>query len=107
MGDNGCVWKPLCKMNHLFTDDKCEDCTNKETQWDYVFARKGGNNMSENRCVCCGAIIPEGTQVCPNCEKKSYFHRETPEERFDRIMNDWVYPVGIVVLIIAIYFLVR
>ena len=21
-----------------------------------------------NRCVCCGAIIPEGRQVCPNCE---------------------------------------
>ena len=22
-----------------------------------------------NTCVCCGAIIPEGRQVCPNCEK--------------------------------------
>ena len=22
----------------------------------------------ENRCVCCGTIIPEGLQVCPNCE---------------------------------------
>lgn len=22
------------------------------------------------RCVCCGAIIPEGRQVCPNCERK-------------------------------------
>jgi hypothetical protein len=22
----------------------------------------------ENRCVVCGAIIPEGQQVCPNCE---------------------------------------
>lgn len=20
-----------------------------------------------NRCVCCGAEIPEGRQVCPNC----------------------------------------
>ncbi len=26
----------------------------------------------KNKCVCCGAIIPEGRQVCPNCEK----HRE-------------------------------
>ncbi len=25
---------------------------------------------TDNRCVCCGAIIPEGRQVCPNCEKK-------------------------------------
>ena len=24
----------------------------------------------ENRCVCCGAIIPEGRQVCPHCEKR-------------------------------------
>ena len=23
----------------------------------------------ENRCVCCGAIIPEGRQVCPKCER--------------------------------------
>ena len=22
-----------------------------------------------NHCVCCGAIIPEGRQVCPNCER--------------------------------------
>lgn len=26
--------------------------------------------MNENRCVCCGAIIPEGLQVCPICEQK-------------------------------------
>lgn len=23
----------------------------------------------ENRCVCCGEIIPEGRQVCPQCAK--------------------------------------
>lgn len=22
----------------------------------------------ENRCIICGAVIPEGRQVCPNCE---------------------------------------
>lgn len=21
-----------------------------------------------DRCVCCGAIIPEGRQICPKCE---------------------------------------
>ena len=26
----------------------------------------------DNRCVCCGEIIPEGRQVCPMCEKKGY-----------------------------------
>lgn len=24
----------------------------------------------EDRCVCCGALIPEGKMVCPNCCKK-------------------------------------
>ncbi len=22
----------------------------------------------DNNCVCCGAIIPEGRLICPNCE---------------------------------------
>ena len=22
----------------------------------------------DNRCICCGAVIPEGRMVCPNCE---------------------------------------
>ena len=26
-----------------------------------------GDDM-ENTCVCCGAVIPEGRQVCPKCE---------------------------------------
>ena len=25
-----------------------------------------------NTCVCCGAVIPEGRQVCWNCENTSY-----------------------------------
>ena len=25
----------------------------------------------ENRCVCCGEIIPEGAQVCGNCTGKA------------------------------------
>lgn len=27
--------------------------------------------MSEERCVCCGAVIPEGRMVCPECERKA------------------------------------
>lgn len=23
--------------------------------------------MTEDHCVCCGEIIPEGRMVCPNC----------------------------------------
>lgn len=22
----------------------------------------------EDKCICCGAIVPEGRQVCPKCE---------------------------------------
>ena len=25
----------------------------------------------DDRCVCCGAVIPEGRQVCPSCESKA------------------------------------
>jgi RNA polymerase subunit RPABC4/transcription elongation factor Spt4 len=25
----------------------------------------------DNTCVCCGAVIPEGRQVCPNCERRA------------------------------------
>lgn len=30
----------------------------------------------ENRCVCCGEIIPEGRMVCPLCQEK-------PNERLE------------------------
>ena len=62
--------------------------------------------MSDNRCVCCGAQIPEGTQVCPTCEKKANVHKETQEEKFERFMENWGYPIGIVVFAIVIYFLI-
>lgn len=25
----------------------------------------------EDRCVCCGAIVPEGRQICWNCENNN------------------------------------
>lgn len=27
-----------------------------------------------DRCVCCDAIIPEGRQICPQCEHKRYIY---------------------------------
>ena len=30
--------------------------------------------LAENRCVCCGAVIPEGRQVCPTCERGACMH---------------------------------
>ena len=63
--------------------------------------------MSENRCVCCGAIIPEGSQVCVNCQKSAGVHKETPEEKFGSFMENWGYPIGTFVLIIVMYLLIR
>ena len=27
--------------------------------------------MNDNQCVCCGAYVPEGRQVCPECERRT------------------------------------
>nr|DAV96129.1 MAG TPA: PROTEIN/RNA Complex, archaeal, ribosomal, 50S, protein.0A [Caudoviricetes sp.] len=27
-----------------------------------------------DRCICCGEIIPEGRQICPQCERKRYIY---------------------------------
>lgn len=46
--------------------------------------------MSEDRCVCCGAVIPEGRQICGGCEIRTLVkcgecahgsHVDTPEGR--------------------------
>lgn len=58
----------------------------------------------DNRCVYCGEIIPEGRQVCPTCEK---IMTETKSaERFCRVLDDWIAPLGVVALIVAFFFLV-
>ena len=56
----------------------------------------------DNRCIFCGEIIPEGRQVCPMCEKLQT--ETTRAERVDRVLNDWILPVGLVIL--AVLFLV-
>lgn len=34
-----------------------------------------GITMSDaDRCVCCGEIVSEGRQVCPQCERKRYIY---------------------------------
>ena len=44
--------------------------------------------MSEDRCVVCGEIIPEGRQICWNCQQSSrYFHcvmcgKDIPQPKF-------------------------
>lgn len=30
----------------------------------------------DEKCICCGAVIPEGRQVCPMCEELLGFYKE-------------------------------
>jgi predicted nucleic acid-binding Zn ribbon protein len=39
----------------------------------------------EERCIVCGAIIPEGRQICPNCEKAV----SRKEGRVKRMISAW------------------
>lgn len=44
--------------------------------------------MSENTCVCCGEIIPEGIQVCPNCVSAGDRKQLHWFESVDRALHD-------------------
>ena len=37
--------------------------------------------MNENRCVCCGEVIPEGTMVCWKCEKEANKEDKNDEDK--------------------------
>lgn len=41
---------------------------------------RGLKMANEDRCVCCGAIIPEGRMVCPQCQGQF----DTTEDRQNR-----------------------
>lgn len=42
----------------------------------------------ENRCVCCGAIIPEGRQVCRECEEKIMNKEGCPGPTAERAVHN-------------------
>lgn len=41
--------------------------------------------MDENRCVCCGCIIPEGRMVCPACEMGLTPDKRTSEMNLEEL----------------------
>lgn len=45
----------------------------------------------ENRCVCCGSIIPEGRQICRECEgselTKESFGVDSPATEWEDIFS--------------------
>ena len=55
--------------------------------------------MAENRCVSCGEIIPEGTQVCQACMDRA-MRKQEKYERVTTVMMDWVYPLTLLGLVI-------
>ena len=40
----------------------------------------------ENRCICCGEIIPEGRQVCPACEAGQHPDRVKAKKGVDKAL---------------------
>ena len=62
----GKAFKPKTKKKQSYCDVNCQKQAyrRKERQ-----QKKERSEMAE-RCLFCGEIIPEGRQVCPNCERK-------------------------------------
>ena len=48
----------------------------------------------EERCICCGEIIPEGRQVCPVCDAESTRRKTGKGVKFQRIRRITGYLVG-------------
>ena len=67
--------------------------------------------MSENRCVCCGEIIPEGSMVCQGCinrygwDEKKIAKKVKRDKKINAFMWDWGYPIGLVAIIILVIYL--
>lgn len=56
----------------IFKTDKWSDYTEIQEAIRGIIDRNRSQSISRNTetCVCCGAEIPEGRQVCPVCEAK-------------------------------------
>lgn len=50
--------------------------------------------MSEDRCVCCGDIIPEGRQVCPGCEIRTSGTSKLSEKYIERRLREEIQKEG-------------
>lgn len=50
----------------------------------------------ENKCVCCGNIIPEGRMVCPGCEEdtKNFVPKETNVKTFKLRKDKYFVTIG-------------
>lgn len=72
------------------------------------------DRVGENRCVCCGSIIPEGQQVCPLCQKEAEEKLAQVNRSAKRrdclyyLLDNWFVPLGLVALfLVAVYVLMN
>ena len=69
--------------------------------------------MSENRCVCCGQIIPAGSMVCVCCQKEfgEYNKQVTKKAKRRRIIkylfDEWIVPLGLFAAIILFFLYIK
>lgn len=58
----------------IFKTDKWSDYTEVQEAIRGIIDRNRTQSISRNTdvCVCCGAEIPEGRQVCIKCEREAY-----------------------------------
>jgi RNA polymerase subunit RPABC4/transcription elongation factor Spt4 len=41
---------------------------NVDLCWERKYIKQPSRINKENTCVCCGEVVPEGRQICKNCE---------------------------------------
>ncbi|MGN0796507.1 MAG: hypothetical protein ACI4MT_06100 [Christensenellales bacterium] len=39
----------------------------------------------EDRCICCGNVVPEGTMVCPDCLAKTALKEDTAKPKEENV----------------------
>ena len=59
---------------NVFTCDECVLKSCPHVSPEQLDNMKKDIPPSENTCVCCGEVIPEGRQVCPSCMEKNGLH---------------------------------
>lgn len=51
--------------------------------------------MSVNKCLFCGSVIPEGRQICPNCEERP---QKTKTRKEKKKMSVYIFPAVLILL---------
>ena len=59
----------LCIAVYIFIFSCCVASSRADKNSEVEYRRQIQSNC--DRCVCCGEVVPEGRQVCPNCEANS------------------------------------